>query len=62
MSFFSQLSHGGTLVLETLIVDGPLHHAFVPKDRYAQMRNIWFLPSPATLKFWLQRVGFTDIN
>ena len=39
----SQLCKGGLLVLETLIVEGPLFHTFVPQDRYAQMRNVWFL-------------------
>ena len=58
----SHLCKGGTLVLETLIVDGPLHHAFVPEDRYAQMRNVWFLPSPSTLEFWLKKVGFVDVT
>ena len=40
------LRPGGQLVLETLIVDGPVHHVFVPEARYAQMRNVWCLPSP----------------
>ena len=39
------LKKGGELVLETLIMDGPLHHCFVPEDRYAQMRNVWCIPS-----------------
>ena len=58
----SQLPKGGTLVLETLVVDGPLYHVLLPKDRYAQMRNVWFLPSPSTLQQWLERVGFTDVT
>ena len=58
----SQLSRGGTLVLETLVVDGPLHHVLLPENRYAQMRNVWFLPSPSTLHMWLERVGFTDVR
>ena len=58
----SQLQKGGTLVLETLVVEGPLHYVLVPKDRYAKMRNVWFLPSPPTLIHWLQRVGFIDVK
>ncbi len=58
----SQLPKGGTLVLETLVVDGPLYHVLLPKDRYAQMRNVWFLPSTSTLQMWLERVGFTDVT
>lgn len=56
------LKSKGELVLETLVVDGGLHEAFVPEDRYAKMRNVWFLPSPETLEFWLKRCGFVDIK
>ena len=56
------LKKGGELVLETLIMDGPLHHCFVPKDRYAQMRNVWCIPSLPTLSQWLERCGFCDIR
>ncbi len=55
-----QLRPGGELVLETLVTEGPAGHAFVPPGRYARMRNVWFLPSPATLCTWLARCGFTD--
>jgi tRNA (mo5U34)-methyltransferase len=61
------LRPGGELVLETLVVDGPQNTVVVPRDRYAQMRNVWFLPSADTLPLWLQRAGFenarvVDIN
>ncbi len=56
------LQPGGELVLETLVVDGPLHHVLVPEDRYAQMRNVWCLPSTLTLEHWLKRMGFKRIR
>lgn len=56
------LKKGGELVLETLIMDGPLHHCFVPSDRYAQMRNVWCIPSIQTLEHWLKRCGFCNIR
>ncbi len=56
------LRPGGELVLETLVVDGDEHTVMVPDGRYAQMRNVWFLPSAKTLKQWLARIGFKDIN
>lgn len=56
------LRPGGELVLETLVVDGPEHHSLVPKDRYARMRNVWFIPSTATLEAWLQRCAYTNIR
>lgn len=53
---------GGELVLETLVIDGGLGEVLVPEDRYAQMRNVWFLPSCPTLMGWLKRCGFTNIR
>ncbi|MCC5880431.1 MAG: tRNA 5-methoxyuridine(34)/uridine 5-oxyacetic acid(34) synthase CmoB [Idiomarina sp.] len=57
-----QLRRGGQLVLETLVVEGDEHCVLMPEGRYAQMRNVWFLPSTETLCLWLRRTGFTDIN
>ncbi len=56
------LKPGGELVLETLIVDGEEGQVLLPEDRYAQMRNVWFLPSCPTLEAWLKRCGFTNIK
>ena len=57
-----QLRKGGELVLETLVVDGDEHTVLMAGERYAQMRNVWFLPSVDALKLWLARLGFTDIR
>jgi len=54
------LRNGGELVLETLVVEGPEGTSLMPKDRYGQMRNVWFLPSCATLVRWLDRCGFVN--
>ncbi|TRX75876.1 tRNA 5-methoxyuridine(34)/uridine 5-oxyacetic acid(34) synthase CmoB [Pseudomonas mangiferae] len=56
------LVRGGELVLETLVVEGDEHQVLVPEDRYAQMRNVWFLPSVAALERWLRRAGFVDVR
>lgn len=56
------LIEGGELVLETLIVDGDEQHVLVPQDRYAQMRNVWFLPSAPALALWLKRAGLKNIR
>ncbi|HCJ29275.1 MAG TPA: tRNA 5-methoxyuridine(34)/uridine 5-oxyacetic acid(34) synthase CmoB [Pseudomonas sp.] len=56
------LLKGGELVLETLVVEGNENTALVPEDRYAQMRNVWFLPSVAALECWLRRAGFTEVR
>jgi tRNA (mo5U34)-methyltransferase len=58
----NQLRPGGQLVLETLVVPGDVNTVLVPTDRYAKMRNVWFIPSTAALELWLTRVGFRDIQ
>lgn len=52
------LRPGGQLVLETLIIEGDLGKVLVPEGRYAQMNNVWFLPSCSTLVAWLKKSGF----
>ncbi|UVE18786.1 tRNA 5-methoxyuridine(34)/uridine 5-oxyacetic acid(34) synthase CmoB [Pseudomonas sp. LS44] len=56
------LRRGGDLVLETLVVEGDGQQVLVPEDRYAQMRNVWFLPSVPALELWLRRAGFVDVR
>ncbi|HEY8098084.1 MAG TPA: tRNA 5-methoxyuridine(34)/uridine 5-oxyacetic acid(34) synthase CmoB [Methylobacter sp.] len=56
------LQPGGELVLETLVIDGGLGQVLLPEDRYARMRNVWFLPSCETLISWLKRCGFKNIR
>lgn len=52
------LRSGGELVLETLIIKGDAQQVLVPEGRYAQMRNVWFLPSAKAMLLWLTRAGF----
>lgn len=54
----SCLKPGGELVLETLIIDGELGMTLMPEERYAKMRNVWFIPSKDTMLLWLRRCGF----
>ncbi|PIE43893.1 MAG: tRNA 5-methoxyuridine(34)/uridine 5-oxyacetic acid(34) synthase CmoB [Gammaproteobacteria bacterium] len=60
------LKPGGQLILETLVIedqpDIPPGHILMPADRYAMMRNVWFIPTPATLTQWLHRVGFRSVR
>ena len=56
------LRPGGELVLETLVVAGEQGRVLVPEGRYAQMRNVWFIPSCPTLMAWLRRCGYRGIR
>ena len=58
----SALRSGGELVLETLVIEGELGEVLMPEDRYAMMRNVWFIPSPDTLMLWLRRSGFRNVR
>lgn len=62
LELHAALRPGGELVLETLVIDGPLGETLMPEGRYAKMRNVWFIPSPATLELWLRRCGFKNIR
>lgn len=56
------LRTGGQLVLETLVIEGEGQALLVPEDRYAKMRNVWFIPTTALLENCLHRVGFDGVR
>ncbi|HEY6527173.1 MAG TPA: tRNA 5-methoxyuridine(34)/uridine 5-oxyacetic acid(34) synthase CmoB [Cellvibrionaceae bacterium] len=61
------LRPGGELILETLVIPESYGQLLVPSERYAQMGNVWFIPSVPTLLSWLKKIGFdnprcVDIN
>ena len=66
MAHLSQLHEMMTpnaeLVLETLVIEDSEDSILVPKGRYAQMRNVYSIPSIKTLKSWLNDVNFNNIR
>lgn len=52
------LRTGGELLLETLVIADGSTELLVPAGRYAAMRNVWAVPSPATVEQWLAQSGF----
>lgn len=56
------LRPGGELVLETLVVDGTSDTVLVPQGRYAQMSNVWFIPSVAALVGWMKKAGLQQVR
>ncbi|MEY4590494.1 MAG: hypothetical protein RL497_2570, partial [Pseudomonadota bacterium] len=61
------LRPGGELIIETLVIPESYGQVLVPSERYAQMGNVWFIPSVPTLLHWLRKIGFinprcVDIN
>jgi tRNA (mo5U34)-methyltransferase len=53
---------GGELVIETLVIETREETVLVPVDRYAKMRNVWFIPSLSMLTRWLKRTGYDQID
>ena len=62
MQLHDLLKKGGQLCLETLVIEGGRGQVLVPGERYARMRNVWFIPSVEELVNWLTRCGFDDIT
>ena len=56
------LKPGGQVVIETLVIESDAAEVLVPEDRYAKMRNVWFIPSVPMLNRWLDRTGFKNIE
>lgn len=59
---YGLLHPGGELVLETIVIPGDKQDVLVPEDRYAQMRNVWYIPSSEALMLWLRRSGFVNVR
>ena len=58
----SHLKPGGELILEGLVIEGGPGALLHPGGRYAKMKNVYTLPSPATLAQWLALAGFGEIE
>ena len=57
-----QLRDGGQLILEGLVIDGGIGAVLHPQGRYAKMKNVFALPSCATLVQWLHDSGFHAVE
>jgi len=53
---------GGTVLIETLVIDVEESTQLIPQDRYAGMRNVWSVPSPSLVKSWLLESGYENIQ
>ena len=56
------LKPGGQVVLETIVLDKTEEELLVPDGRYAKMRNVWNIASPALLTKWLTGCGFENVE
>ncbi|MBF0204484.1 MAG: tRNA 5-methoxyuridine(34)/uridine 5-oxyacetic acid(34) synthase CmoB [Desulfamplus sp.] len=56
------MRRGGELILENLIIESDQHICLFPEERYAKMRNVFFIPSIKVMESWLKRTGFGNIR
>lgn len=59
---YTMLEEGGQFILETLIIDDEDADMLIPNERYANMRNVWIIPSVELLRAWLNKAGFVNIK
>lgn len=61
-NLFEALRPGGLLVMETIVIPGEEMVCLFPQDRYAMMRNVWFVPTVNATVAMLERTKFRDIQ
>lgn len=58
---YNGLKKGGEAIFDSLIIDGDSPITLCPKDRYAKMPNVYFIPTLCAFESWLERCGFKEI-
>lgn len=61
-NIFNTLVVGGKVIIESQTIPGDESVALFPEDRYAQMRNVYFIPTATCLANWVKRSGFVDVK
>lgn len=56
------LKPNGHALIETLILDHDEPTCLTPTGRYANMKNVWFIPSRKTLTYWIKKAGFRSVE
>lgn len=57
-NLFACTKPGGTVILESLVIDRSDSSMLIPSSRYAKMRNAWLIPTAPALESLMQRAGF----
>mgnify|MGYP001223148551 FL=1 len=56
------LRPNGRIIFETIGIPGEGPFALFPEDRYAKMRNIWFIPTLSCCVNWLKKAKYKNIE
>lgn len=58
----NSLRVGGEVILETIGIPGENSYALFPEGRYANMKNIWFIPTLSCFINWAKKAHFKNIE
>lgn len=58
----NSLRPGGTIILESIIVPGDGSYCLCPQERFAKMKNVYFVPTRDCLLSWMTRTNFCNIE
>ncbi len=56
------LNKNGEILIDTFMIDGEDEVSLTPNERYSKIPNIYFIPTIPTLKNWLNRAGFKNME
>lgn len=56
------LKPGGQAIIETIGIPGDESIALFPEDRYANMKNVWFIPTLPCLINWAKKARLVDVE
>jgi len=59
---YNSLKKDGQIIFETIGIPGETSTCLFPEDRYAMMRNVWFVPTLSCCINWLKKTKFKDIQ
>ena len=58
----NRIQDQGNVVLETLILAGDGNDVLEPEDRYACMKNVFYIPTLSVLRQWFKSAGFLTFD
>lgn len=61
-ALYQGLNPEGELILDTFMIDGDSPVALCPSKSYSKIPNVYFVPTIAALKHWLERAKFKEIT
>ncbi|MCH5313022.1 MAG: tRNA 5-methoxyuridine(34)/uridine 5-oxyacetic acid(34) synthase CmoB [Helicobacter sp.] len=61
-NLYQSLSSEGEVILDTLIYESEDEICLCPRQSYAKMSNVYFIPSVATLQGWCERAKFSSFE